>query len=69
MKLDNYNNLLQLFQFQYDLQDKDDIFLQSLSDKNLKFSWKQTYECIQKLSNYICKYRNKSNNIYIYVLA
>ena len=26
---------------------------QYLKDRNLKFSWKQTYECIQKLSNYI----------------
>ncbi len=56
MKLNNYNNLLELFLSQYNSEDKNDIFLQSLSDKNLKFSWKQTYECIQKLSNYLRKY-------------
>ena len=56
MKLNDYNNLLELFLSQYNSEDKNDIFLQSLSDKNLKFSWKKTYECIQKLSNYLCKY-------------
>ena len=56
MKLDNYNNLLELFLFQYQLKNQNEIFLQSLKDKELKFSWKQTYDCIQKLSNYISKY-------------
>ena len=56
MKLNNYNNLLELFLTQYQSEDKDGIFLQSLKDKNLQFSWKQTYESIQKLSNYIRKF-------------
>jgi long-chain acyl-CoA synthetase len=56
MKLNNYNNLLELFLNQYQSEDKNKIFLQSLKDKNLKFSWKETYECIQKLSNHIRKY-------------
>ena len=56
MKLDNYNNLLELFLAQYKVKNKDKIFIQSLKDKKLKFSWKQTYDCIQKLSNYISKY-------------
>ena len=56
MKLDNYNNLLELFLFQYQSKNQNEIFLQSLKDKELKFSWKQTYDCIQKLSNYISKY-------------
>ena len=56
MKLNNYNNLLELFSNQYQFKDKNEIFLQSLKDKNLKFNWRQTYECIQKLSNYIRKY-------------
>ena len=56
MKLNNYNNLLELFLTRYQSEDKNEIFLQSLKDKNLKFSWEQTYECIQKLSNYLCKY-------------
>ena len=56
MKLNNYNNLLELFHFQYQSKNKDEIFLQSLKDKKLQFSWKQTYENIQKLSNHISKY-------------
>ena len=51
MKLNNYNNLLELFQSRYQSVDKNEIFLQSLKDKDLKFTWKQTYDCIQKLSN------------------
>ena len=56
MKLNNYNNLLELFFTKYQSKDKNEIFLQSLKNKNLKFSWEQTYECIQKLSNYIRKH-------------
>jgi long-chain acyl-CoA synthetase len=56
MKLNNYNNLLELFLSQYESKDKNEIFLQSLKDKNSKFSWKQTYDCIQKISNHIQKY-------------
>ena len=56
MKLNNYNNLLELFLTQYQSKVKSEIFLQSLKDKNLKFSWEQTYESIQKLSNYIGKF-------------
>ena len=48
MKLNNYNNLLELFLTKYLSEDKDEIFLQSLKDRNLKFSWKETYEGIQK---------------------
>ena len=40
MKLNNYNNLLELFLSKYQSEDKNEIFLQSLKDKNLKFSWK-----------------------------
>ncbi len=56
MKLNNYNNLLELFLSQYQFVDKNEIFLQSLNNKSSKFSWKQTYDCIQKLSNHIQKY-------------
>jgi len=56
MKLDNYNNLLELFLFQYQEENKNEIFLQSLKDKELKFNWKQTYDCIQKLSSHISQY-------------
>ena len=56
MKLDNYNNLLELFLFQYKQKSSREIFLQSLKNHDLKFSWKQTYDCIQKLSDKINKY-------------
>ena len=56
MKLNKYNNLLELFSAKYNSQDKDKVFLQSLKDKDLKFTWKQTYESIQKLSGQISKY-------------
>ena len=56
MKLNNYNNLLELFLSRYQTEDKKGIFLQSLKDNNLKFSWNETYDCIQKLSNYIQQY-------------
>jgi len=56
MKLDNYNNLLELFLFQYKQKSSSEIFLQSLKNHDLKFSWKQTYDCIHKLSDKINKY-------------
>ena len=56
MKLDNYNNLIELFHSQYQLMNENQIFLQSLKDKDLKYSWKQSYDCIQKLSDHISKY-------------
>ena len=56
MKPSNYNNLLELFYFKYQSKNKDEIFLQSLKDKNLKFTWGQTYNSIQKFSNYLSKH-------------
>jgi long-chain acyl-CoA synthetase len=55
MKLDNYNNLLELFLSQYQVKNENEIFLQSLKNKESKFTWKQTYNCIQKLSIHISK--------------
>ena len=56
MKLNNYNNLLELFLSKYQSVDKNQVFLQSLKNENSKLSWKETYKCIQKLSNHISKY-------------
>ncbi len=56
MKLDKFNNLLELFLFQYKKKDPDEIFLQSLKTKNSNFNWNQTYFCIQKLSHKIREY-------------
>tara|TARA_Y100000992_G_scaffold297365_1_gene260869 strand:- start:161 stop:1864 length:1704 start_codon:yes stop_codon:yes gene_type:complete len=56
MKLNNYNNLLELFFFQYKKQKPNEIFLQSLKNKLIKFSWKETFDNIQRLSSEISKY-------------
>ena len=56
MKLDKFNNLLELFLFQYKKKDSNEIFLQSLKNKGLKFNWKETHDCIQKLSSKISEY-------------
>ena len=58
MILDNYNNLLELFLFQYMKKNPNEIFLQSLKDKKTNYSWKKTFESIQKVSNVISKYIN-----------
>ena len=51
MELNKYNNLLELFYYQYDQQDKKNIFLKSLKDLDNCFNWRQTFDCIQQLSN------------------
>ncbi|MDC1032688.1 long-chain fatty acid--CoA ligase [Candidatus Pelagibacter sp.] len=56
MKFDNYNNLLELFIFQYRKKKDDEIFLHSLQNRENNYNWKQTFNCIQKLSNEISKH-------------
>ena len=51
-----YNNLLELFIHRYELENPNTVFLQSLKDKNLKFTWKQTFDAIQKFSSYLDNY-------------
>ena len=51
MELNKYNNLLELFNFQYNRQNPNDIFLKSLKNPENIFTWQQAYDCIQKLSN------------------
>jgi long-chain acyl-CoA synthetase len=53
MKLESYNNLLELFFDRYQLENKDEIFLQSLKNENLNFTWKQTFDAIQNLSLFL----------------
>ncbi len=43
MKIEHYNNLLELFYNQYKQERSDQVFLQSLKDPNQKFTWEQTY--------------------------
>ena len=50
MKIEHYNNLLELFYNQYKQERSDQVFLQSLKNLNQKFTWEQTYLNILKLS-------------------
>jgi long-chain acyl-CoA synthetase len=56
MKLDSYNNLLELFFDRYQLENKNEIFLQSLKNENSNFTWKQTFDAIQNLSLFLDQY-------------
>ncbi len=55
MKLNNYNNLLELFFDQYKKQDKNNIFLINLGNPKHKLSWEKTYLLVNHLSNQISK--------------
>ena len=56
MKIDNINNLLELFYQQYKEQDKNNIFLQSLKNYKNKYSWDDVYFNTLKLSKEISKH-------------
>ena len=54
MNLDNLNNLIELFFYQSDKQDKKSIFLQWLNPNNKKtYTWEETQQNIFKLSKII----------------
>ena len=54
MKLDNLNNLIELFANQANRQNKKDIFLEWLNPSNKKkYTWEQTEKIILKLSKVI----------------
>ena len=61
MQIDKTNNLLALFYDQYQRQDKDSIFLQSLKESKKKYSWEDVYLNINKLSEEISKYIKKGD--------
>ncbi len=61
MEINKINNLLELFYYQYQNQNEDDIFLQSLKNPKKKYSWKDVYLNIIKLSKEISKYINKGD--------
>ena len=56
MKLESYNNLLELFFDRYQLENKNEIFLKSLKNENSNFTWKQTFDAIQNLSLFLDQY-------------
>ena len=59
MNFNNFENLLDLFFFKYQSQEKRDIFLQSLSNKKSSFSWEETFLSIKKFSELIKKNSSK----------
>ena len=61
MKIDKINNLLELFYDQYQKQNKDSIFLQSLKEPSKKYSWEDVYLSINKLSEEISKHIKKGD--------
>jgi len=61
MKINKINNLLELFYHQYEKQNKNDIFLESLKEPRKKYSWKEVYQNIIKLSDEISRYIKKGD--------
>jgi long-chain acyl-CoA synthetase len=61
MKIEKTNNLLELFYKQYQRQDKESIFLQSLKEPRKEYSWEDVYLNINKLSEEISKYIKKGD--------
>jgi len=61
MQIEKTNNLLALFYDQYQRQDKENIFLQSLKEPKKKYSWEDVYLNINKLSEEISKYIKKGD--------
>jgi long-chain acyl-CoA synthetase len=61
MQIKKINNLLELFYDQYQRQDKESIFLQSLKEPKKKYSWEDVYLNINKLSEELSKYIKKGD--------
>jgi len=61
MKIKKISNLLELFYEQYQKQDKESIFLQSLKEPKKKYSWEDVYLNINKLSEEVSKYIEKGD--------
>jgi long-chain acyl-CoA synthetase len=61
MQINKINNLLELFYHQYQKQNKDDIFLESLKQPRKSYSWKEIYLNVIKLSKEISKYIKKGD--------
>ena len=59
MNFNNFENLIELFLFKYQSQDKKNIFLQSLFDKKNSFSWEETFLSIKIFSELIKKNSDK----------
>ena len=65
MQIRNIKNLLELFYHQYQKQNKNDIFLESLKEPRTKYSWEDVYLNIMKLSLEISKNIKKGDRCLI----
>ena len=61
MQINKINNLLELFYQQYQMQNKESIFLQSLKEPRKEYSWEDVYLNINKLSQEISKHIKKGD--------
>ena len=61
INLKKFNNLLELFFNQCEIQNDNDIFLTSLNDSKKEFSWKFTKISVVKLSEEFKKYIQKGD--------
>ena len=61
MKINKINNLLELFYYRYEKQNKEDIFLKSLKEPGKIYSWENVYLNIIKLSKEISKIIKKGD--------
>ena len=62
MDLSKINSLTELFFYQFEKQkDKNKVFLSSLKEPKKNYSWKETFNSINKLSKEIKKYVNKGD--------
>jgi len=61
MQINKINNLLELFYQQYQRQNKESIFLQSLKEPRKEYSWEDVYLNINKLSDEISKHIKKGD--------
>ena len=61
MQIEKTNNLLELFYNQYQRQDKESIFLESLKEPKKKYSWEDVYLNINKLSQEISRHIKKDD--------
>ena len=61
MQINKIDNLLELFYQQYQKQNKESIFLQSLKEPRKEYSWEDVYLNINKLSEEISKHIKKGD--------
>ena len=61
MEIDETNNLLELFYKQYQKQNKESIFLETLKEPQKNYSWEDVYLNINKLSEEISNYIKKDD--------